>query len=247
MMQWFVDAFNSVKDFIGGLSTEAVALLSILVTLLIFLFGQRSETRFKKVEVRRLEYRKFIELLKKFTQAKSTDKIRVDEKLKQEFFETGVSLLLYGSKRVYKKYVFFRSYATNPLIQNNKHNNSFVGIYVIADILKAIRHEVGMTVFSNLDSTDALAFFVNDISMNPLSKAQSYKASYDIFMLKTELFFINRVKFTFIKKIYYFCVKPFFGIIALLLKYLLVIPFGKLLRKIFPKLAKKIEGGKDET
>lgn len=104
-----------------------------------------------------------------------------------------------------------------------------------------------MTVFSNLDSTDALAFFVNDISMNPLSKAQSYKASYDIFMLKAELFFINRLKFTLLKKIYYFCVKPILGIIALLLKYLLVIPFGKLLSMLFPKWAKKIKEEKDEA
>ena len=199
-----VEVLIKVKNLFLGLSTDQITLISVAVTLIIFMAGQRSETRFKKHEGRRAEYKKFIELLQKSL----SGGIKPDEKGKQVFFDTGVSLLLYGSKRVYKKYIFFREYSINPIVQKSKYNNPKVLLYIVADILKAIRHEVGLTSLSDLESNEALSFFVNDLGSNPLSRIESYKSRYNIFMIKSEIFFYNRYKLLTTKKLYYHIIKP---------------------------------------
>ncbi|HOP11630.1 MAG TPA: hypothetical protein PK629_09095 [Oscillospiraceae bacterium] len=229
--------YNTIFNFLANLTIEQITLISIFVTLIIFLSGRKSEVKFKKLELRREEYKKFIHLLQKVY----TNKIKPDEKTKNEFFESGASLLIYGSKKIYKKYVFFREYTTNPLIVNNKHNTKEIGLYIIADILQTIRHEVGMSRFGELESNEVLSFYVNDIGMNPLSKIQSYQAKYNIFIIKAELFAFNRCKFTFTKKIYYYFIKPVFGLLGLFLKYIFVIPLGRFLKILFPKWADQIE------
>lgn len=242
-MEKIISVLKSIYEFVAGLSIEHITLLSVLVTLVIFVFDKRKDTKNAQLEARREQYKKFIQLLQKF----STGKVKLDEKARSEFFDAGVSLLLYGSKKVYKKYVFFREYTTNPVIQKSKHNQKEVLIYVIADILKAIRHEVGLTSFGELSSNEALAFFVNDIGMNSASKVQAYHAKYHIFMLKAELFALDRYNFVLLKKLYYYCIKPIFGILAIVLKLIIVIPFGKLITLLFPKWAQKIREEKEEA
>lgn len=220
----FIELLITGKDLILGLSADQITLISVVVTLIIFMAGQRSETKFKKHEVRRTEYKKFIELLQKSL----SGGIQADEKGRQAFFDTGVSLLLYGSKRVYKKYIFFREYTTNPIVQKSKYNDNKVLLYVVADILKAIRHEVGLTSLSELESNEALSFFVNDLGTNPLSRIESYKSRYNILMIKSEIFFYNRYKLLTTKKLYYHIVKPIGGVAGMSLKYLFM-PIVKLL------------------
>lgn len=236
------DLWEGIKNLITNLSTEEITLISILVTLIIFYIGNRSEVRFKKLESRREEYKKFIAVLEKVY----TKKIELNEESKKEFFEVGSSLLIYGSKRVYKKYIFFREYTTNPLIVKSKYNDNSISLYVVADILKTIRHEVGMTRFGELESNEVLSFFVNDVGMNPHARINSYKARYQIFMIKTELFAINTYKAVFLKKIFYYIVKPIFGIVCLLLKFVILLPLVKLLSLIFPKLREKSSNVEDE-
>lgn len=226
-------ALQVVLDAILKLTAEQITLLSILVTLIIFAFGQQSERKFKRLELRRTEYAKFIAFLQKF----HSGKLEQNDTTKKQFFDMGVSLLLYGSKRVYRKYIFFREYATNPLIQQSKHNTNEVVVYLIADILKTIRSEVSLTSFSGLALNETISFFINNVGLNPLSKIQSYQARYHIFMIRAELFAYDRCKFVFIRKIYYTLIKPIFGIIALMLKFLLIIPLGFLLKHLFPNLA----------
>lgn len=213
-----------IKDLILGLNAEQITLISVLVTLIIFVAGQHSERKFKKHEIRRTEYKKFIALLE---QSFTGGIKQTNPDVRKAFFDTGVSLLLYGSKRVYKKYVFFREYTTNPIAQKSKHNDGKVLMYVIADILKTIRHEVGLTSVSELESNEVLSFIVNDVGTNPLSRIDSYKAQYNIFMIKCEIFFFNRVKLLTTRKAYYLFIKPVFGVISLLAKYLMI-PIGKL-------------------
>lgn len=231
----FLENVNYFWNLIKVLTTEQITLFSILVTVIIYLLSKRSEIQFKKLEVRRIEYKKFINLLQKVY----TKDLKLDAKMKCDFFDVGVSLLIYGSKKIYKKYVFFRDYATNPLISDNKHNNKEIGIYIIADILKTIRHEVGLAPFGELESNEVLSFFVNDIGMNPLSKIQSAKAKYDIKMLKVELYMIDRYKFVHIKNIYYSIIKPIFGFAFLLFKYFFRLPLGRLIIYLFPTLKEK--------
>lgn len=241
-MEKIFSLLKIVYEFLAGLSIEQITLFSVLVTLVIFVADRRKDTKNVQLEARREEYKKFIQLLQKFT----TDKVELDEKARGEFFDTGVSLLLYGSKKVYKKYVFFREYTVNPVIQKSKHNQKEVLLYVIADILKAIRHEVGLTSIGELSANEALAFFVNDIGMNSASKVQAYRAKYHIFMLKAELFMLDRYNFVLLKKFYYYYLKPILGILTITMKFLFVIPFGKLITILFPKWTKKVLNEKEE-
>lgn len=242
-MEKVFSILKAIYKVVAGLSIEHITLLSVLVTLIIFVFDKRTATKNTQLEARREHYEKFIQLLQKF----STSKVKLDEKARNEFFDVGSSLLLYGSKKVYKKYVFFREYTTNPVIQKSKHNQKEVLIYVIADILKAIRHEVGLTSLGELSSNEALAFFVNDIGMNSASKVQAYRAKYHIFMLKVELFALDRYNFVLLKKFYYYLLKPIFGLLVITLKFLIVFPFGKLLSLLFPKLAARGTEKQEET
>ena len=216
-MEKILSVLKTIYNFVAGLSIEHITLLSVLVTLIIFVSDKRKDIKTAQLEARREEYKKFIQLLEKF----STGKVKIDGNSRKEFFDAGVSLLLYGSKKVYKKYIFFRDYTTNPVIQNSKHNKSEVLLYVVADILKAIRHEVGLTSFGDLSSNEALAFFVNDIGMNSASKVQAYRAKYHIFMLKVELFALDRYNFVLLKKFYYYLLKPIFGLLVITLKFLI--------------------------
>ena len=214
--------FSTIIGFISNLSIEHITLFSVVVTLIIFVSGKQSEIKYKQLEARREEYAKFIRLLQKSI----AGGVKMNQETKKEFFDAGASLLLYGSKRVYKKYLFFREFTSNPLIVNSKYNIKEIGIYVIADMLKAVRHEVGLTSFRELSTNEALAFFVNDIGMNPKSKIQSYRARYSIFMIKAELFAIDRLKFVFAHKIFYCVLKPLLGIVSLLWSFLVNLPFA---------------------
>ncbi len=221
---------ETVKNILLSITTEQITLISVLVTIIIFISGQRSQNKYIKLESRRTEYKKFINIL----QTTYTGRLKMTDKTKNEFFDTGVSLLIYGSKRVYKKYIFFREFSTNPIIQNSKYNDDNTIIYIMADILKTIRHEVGMTNFGELEENEVLSFFINDLGNNPLSKTQSYKARYNIFMIKAELFMVNRLQFIFCKKVYYTIIKPIFGLTSMIFKYFFMIPLGKILKKRFP-------------
>ena len=133
-MENILSLIKSAYEFAEGLDIEQITLLSVLVTLIIFVFDRRKDTKNVQLEARREQYKKFILLLQKSL----VSGVKQDEKTRSEFFDVGVSLLLYGSKKVYKKYVFFREYTTNPIIQKSEHNKKEVLLYVIADILKTI-------------------------------------------------------------------------------------------------------------
>ena len=97
-MEKILSLIKPIYEFVAELSIEHITLLSVLVTLIIFVFDRSKETKNAQLEARREQYKKFIQLLQKF----STGKVKIDEKTRCEFFDAGVSLLLYGSKRVYK-------------------------------------------------------------------------------------------------------------------------------------------------
>lgn len=84
------------------LTIEKVTLISVLVTLLIFILSNQSNIKFKQFDKRRKEYTNFIQMLQQIY----NNNISVDDKTKKLFFDTGVSLLLYGSKK-YIKNIYF--------------------------------------------------------------------------------------------------------------------------------------------
>lgn len=64
-------------------------------------------------------------------------------------------------------------------------------------------------------------------------------------MIKFELAMIDRTRFIFIKRFYVGFIKPIFAGFSIVLKYIVVIPFGRLIAKLFPKFAQKVQEDKN--
>ncbi len=232
------------------ITSDNIALLSVVITVLIFVITRRAEIRYKKHDDKKVQYLKLIDLMQKTLsnppKNKKGDLVLSDE-TKRLFFDTGASLLLYGSKRIYRQYLLFREFTTNPLIKQCKYYKDSVVMFIMADILMTMRKEVGLSYFNSIGSNEALAFFVNDISSNPVAKENAMDARFRIKMIRFELAMIDRTRFIFIKQMYTSLIKPIFAGFSIILKYVVVIPFGRLIAKLFPKFAQKVQSERQES
>ena len=232
--------FASIGDLI---TADNIALLSVAITVLIYVLSRHAEIRYKKHEDKKTQYLKLIRIMEKVFFGIRKDKkgeLAITPELKQEFFDTGASLLLYGSKKIYRYYLLFREFSSNPLIKQSKYYKADLAIYIISEILVIMRKEVGLSYFNSLRNNEALAFFVNDFSSNPIARENAINAKFRIKMIKFELAVIDHTRFIVIKEIYTRFIRPIFAGIIVILKYIVVIPFGRLLGRLFPKLSNKI-------
>ena len=242
---------DKVLEVLKGLITaDNVALLSVIVTVLIFIISRSAEIRYKKRDDIKVQYIKLIQLMEKmFSSAHKKDngEIELSEELKTFFFDTGASLLMYGSKRIYRLYLLFREFTTNPLIKQCKYYDPKIVIHIMSEILVTMRKEVGLSYFNSISNNEALAFFINDVSSNPVAKSNAMDAKFRIKMIKFELFLLDRTRFLWVKKFYFIFIKPVFGAIKILCKYIIVIPFGMIMKKLFPKFVEKITQNTSES
>ncbi len=228
----------------GSVTADNIALLSVIITVIVFVLSRRAELKYKKHDDKKVQYLKLIVLMEQIFMGLNKDKkgeLKLTTELKKQFFDSGSSLLLYGSKKLYRQYLFFREFSSNLLVKKCKYYQENLIIYIMADILTTMRKEVGLSVFNSIHANEALGFFVNDITNNPIAKEKAYDAKFRIKMIKFELVMIDRTQFIFAKSIFYVAIKPFFAGLAVILKYLLVIPFGRLLIRIFPNFAAKVQ------
>lgn len=114
-------------------------------------------------------------------------------------------------------------------------------MYIMGDILRTMRKEVGLSYFNSIRSNEALAFFVNDIASNPLAQQNEMDANFRIKMIRFELAIIDRTQFIFIKRIYTDFIRPIFAGISIVVKYIIIIPLGHLLIKVFPRFFDKAQ------
>lgn len=236
---------DKVLEILSSLITaDNVALLSVIITVLIFIFTRQAEIRYKKHDDKKVQYLKLIDLMEKTFSGVSKNKkgeVILSDNMKKLFFDTGASLLMYGSKKVYRLYVLFREFTSNPLIRQCKYYREDVALHIMSEILVTMRKEVGLSHFNNVSSNEALAFFVNDISSNPIAKKNALEAKFRIKMIKLELWLIDRTQFIWMKSLYIYLIKPILAMISLAFKYLFLIPFGRIIKKVFPKFADKIQ------
>ncbi len=236
------EVINLLQMTLRTITTEQIALISIVVSLIIFTVGKRNELNMKKHEAKKEQYIKFIKLLEKiFTYAKSNKKNKIDKEVEQIFFDLGSSLLLYGSKKLYKKYVFYREFTINPIVLNSRHYEEGLQLFILSDIFIIMRKEVGLTAFNNITNVEALGFFVNNVANNPKTKVKSYRAKYKIFMLHLEMIIFDTFYFVILKKIFYYFIAPILGSIVILLKYFIFFPIVKLLEFLFPNIERNLE------
>lgn len=216
---------NLIWEKVGEyITSDNIALLSVIITVLIFVITRHAELRYKKHDDKKVQYLKLIDLMQRTfanpSQKDKQGKMVLSDETKRLFFDTGASLLLYGSKRVYRQYLLFREFATNPLIKQCKYYKDSVILFIMADILMTMRKEVGLSYFNSIDSNEALAFFVNDISSNPVAKENAMDARFRIKMIRFELAVIDRTRFIFIKQVYTSFIKPVFAGVLIILKHI---------------------------
>ena len=219
---------NKIKDILFNLSSEQIALISVIVTLLIYLLGKHNELKFKKHELKKDKYMQFVDLLKD-TYLKGGD-ITLDDEYKEKFFDFGSTLFIYGSKKIYKKYCFFREFSSD-FIQKQKYYDKDIVLYLIADLLNQIRKEIGMYNLELPLNFKSISFFTNDIYFNPRISIRWWNSKIKVFLIKFELFMCRIEEIVFLKIIFNILTVPF-KMILLILKYLIVIPFGRLLIKL---------------
>jgi len=143
--------------------------------------------------------------VKKTNGSKHTmERFEPSNEIKKQYFDVGASLLLYGSKKLYRQYLLFREFSINPLIAQCKYYREDIGIYILADMLTTIRKEVGLSLFDSIQSNEALGFFVNHVTNNPVAKAKAIDAKFRISMIKFELAIINQFKFVVAKRYFSF-------------------------------------------
>lgn len=232
------------------ITSDNIAFLSVIITVLTFAITRHAEIRYKKHDDKKVQYLKLIDLMQKTLSnpPKGEDgELVVSDETRKLFFDTGASLLLYGSKKIYRRYLLFREFTTNPLIRQCQYYKNSIIMFIMADILRTMRKEVGLSYFNSIGSNEALAFFVNDISSNPIAKENAMDAMFRIKMVRFELGMIDRSRFIFVKKVYMAFIRPIFAGTLIIWKYVVVIPLGRLIIKIFPQFAQKIQEEQKKT
>lgn len=219
---------SKLKDILVNLTSEQIALTSVAVTVIIYLLGKHNELKFKKHELKKDKYMQFVDLLKD-NYLKGGD-VTLNKEFKEKFFDFGSTLFIYGSKKIYKKYCFFREFSSE-FIQKQKYYDKEIVPYLIADLLNQIRKEIGMYNFELSLNFKSISFFTNDIYFNPRISIKWWNCKIKVFLIKFELFICKLEEIVFLKILLYILAVPF-KMLQLIIKYLIVIPFGKLIIKI---------------
>lgn len=241
----FLSLLTYMLNTISSMTTEQIALFSIFISLLIFSLGKRYELKLKRHELKKEQYLKFLKLIEeifsKTKELKSKQTKANSNDIQTAFFDLGSSLMLFGSKKLYRQYVFYREFNTNPSAQFSKYYDESLNIYILSKMFKTMRKEVGLNYINNISDVEILGFFINDIANNPRSKISSFKANFHLQMIKIEIFIFDRIYFVLTKKIFYSIFAPILGLIGLLIKYMIMIPLGKFLKWIAPNIISKFD------
>ena len=222
--------FDVVRDFLSKFSTTELALIPVFVTFLVFVLDKRGELKLRKQEVKREEYRKFLSFYAKLYDNTKTTQRKLKDIKQEGFFDLGASLLMYGSKKLYKQYLFFRLFSSDPVIKFCKFYQDDLLLYILADMFKTMRKEVGLNRLNNLSSTETLAFFVNDIWNNSEFELKANEYKVRIFLIRIERFFIKLRYIKVFKLFWNVVLFPVFGFFAVLGRHLIVLPIGRLLK-----------------
>ena len=230
----FIDILTST---IWNLSADQIALISIIVTLLLFVMGKHSENKIKIYETRKEQYLKLIDLFQKiFSQEKDQlEKLSTDIETKKQFFDVGASIAIFGSKKLYKAFCFYRWLALDKTLQNNKFYSKDMTVYALGEMYQIMRKEVGLNNdFIPIDTSDILAFYINDF-IKPEFKKKFYKYNFNKFCLKSAIFWGKIEEGIPLIWINNYIFKPslfiLFCIIRLPIKLLIVTPIKYIIRK----------------
>ena len=219
---------EEIGESLVNITSDQIALISVLVTILIYLLGKKSELKFKKHELKKEKYMEFITLLKEAYLSKG--EINLDENFKLKLFDFGATIFIYGSKKMYKKYCFFREISSD-FIKQCKFYNDQISLFLVADMLNQIRKEIGMYDFESYLNYKSISFFTNDIYFNPKIRLNWCISKLNVTLIKLELFLYKIIELVPLKILLNIFSFPF-KMVIVFFKCFVSIPFGKFLVKI---------------
>lgn len=230
---------NDIVDNIFSMSAEQIALTSIAVSLVIYLLSRSREQKLKKYEAKKEKYEVFIEFMVKFfSHSKDINEGKIDfvENLESDYYKLGANLAIYGSKRLYREYCFFRRITTDESIQKNKYYDDYLVILSFAKMFKLIRREAGLNM-DMLSESKILMFIINDIQKAELVK--KYRENqYKKIMLKYQIFLSNLKYNSLLSSIKNLYIKPIIVIPLLTIGLILLNVFWNFPRWIWRKIRK---------
>ena len=230
------DLCVEIWDSIWSLETDQIAIISLVVTLLLFVLGKRSENKIKIYETRKEKYQKLINFfIDIFVNAgNDIEKLTKDNTMKKKFIDMGTSLAIYGSRKLYKTYCFYHCVTLDEKLQSNKFYSKDMGMYCLGEMFQIMRKEIGLNnEIIQVDVPDVLSFYITDF-MKPEFKKNFYKYHFKKYLLKSAVF-LGKIE-EFIPWIWLqnYVVKPIFFtifcIIRLPIKLLIVTPIKQLIK-----------------
>ena len=138
---------------IVALITGAVSIISVLVSSVVAKIIESKQARRDYLNQKREEpYKQFLDMYYKILTINKTNEKYSAEEMAKDIQEFSKALTLWGSNRVVKLWVQFRTQGTKPNANNN--------IYLLENLLFAMRKDMG---FRRMKKGTLLKFFINDL------------------------------------------------------------------------------------
>lgn len=228
---------EQIKEFvksIWSLETDQIAIISLVITLLLFVLGKRSENKIKMYETRKEEYKKLIDFfVKVFASAgKDVEKLAKNDTTKKQIIEMGNSLAIFGSRKLYKTYCFYRWITMDERLQSNRWYSKDMAMYCVGEMYQIMRKEIGLNNdIIPVDVPDLLSFYITDF-IKPEFKNNYYKYRFRRYALKSAIFWGKVEDKLPLAWIYNCVIKPFFFtifcIVRLPIKLFIVLPIKQI-------------------
>lgn len=147
-----LDAVIIVALITGGVSISGVVVSSIVSKILEY----RQAAKRYLYEKREEPYSQFVEMVYKIQQKSKNNDAYTEEEMTEDVIQFSKKLTLWGSNKVIKKWLHFRTESQSP------NAGSPDNLFILEDIIFEIRKDMGQKK-GFLDKGDLLAFFINDI------------------------------------------------------------------------------------
>lgn len=236
-MEQLKELIKTIWEF----DTDQIAIISLAVSFLLFVLGKRAENKIKIYETRKEEYQKLINFFLEIfaNTGKDISKITQNDKTKKLFLDMGASLAIYGSKKLYKTYCFYRWISLDEKVQSNKWYSNDMGMYCLGEMFQIMRKEIGLNnELIKVDVPDVLSFYITDFT-KPEFKKNFYKYHFRKFLLKSAIFWGKVEDFLPLVWISNYLLKPIFltlfCIIRFPIKLLIVTPIKQIKKKYASK------------
>ena len=239
-MEKLLEQLKEVLEGFWGLNANQIAIISLIITLLLFVAGKRAENKIKIYETRKEEYQKLINFfIKIFSAVSNKEEVSQDEKTKKEFLDMGASLAIYGSKKLYKTYCFYRLISLDEKVQATKWYSKDMAMYCLGEMFQIMRKEIGLNhELMQVDVPDVLSFYLTDFS-KPEFKKNYYKYHYNKLMLKSIIFWGKVEDFVPFVWISNYILKPFFLTLYIIIRFPIKLLIVTPIKLIIAQKAKK--------